>query len=347
MFGPDAARFQQLITRQGKEAVKEQHGFAVEQMNICTIKKGKRRWAIRDPWVTYFKRLSEDPTFQSIQIRYVRDLLSRGAYFCRYFGLKSEAAFAFMFDAVSSHGRWWLTKKFQGKEKRRILLEPRLKALVGQHGEGRVPDAILLAIADVLGATSAPRWAQKVRQRKRWFVTGEHPRARELQGLEPRLDAPYATSTRSSGGAASANTSASLRETISEAEGAGTGTDRNGLIGAAIHQARTAGRPEDRHAIKATLEAHQSTVEDWFSGLVPDATFLGLPIRASSGKVPGVHRKFFDALQRAERALLAKHPGLAPAELRKKLGHLQSLVGLRPPKQATSGTLPRPFTASD
>ena len=37
-----------------------------------------------------------------------------------------ERAFAFMFDAVSSHGKWWLTKKIGGVEKRRKLLQERL-----------------------------------------------------------------------------------------------------------------------------------------------------------------------------------------------------------------------------
>jgi len=196
VFGPDAARFLAVITPTGSAAEKEQHRFAIEQMNSSTLRNGKRVWAIREPWVAYFKRLSEDEAFRAIQIRYVRTLLARAEYFCRYFGLKSEAAFCFMFDAVSSHGKWWLTKKFGGKQKRRLLLREKLQALAQQHGEGHVPDKdVLLAIADVLGATSAPRWADKVRRRKRWFVTGEHPRAKELRGLEPRLDEPYSIST--------------------------------------------------------------------------------------------------------------------------------------------------------
>ena len=195
VFGANAARFLQLVSRKGKDAIKEQHRFAIEQMNDCSIRKGKRIWSVREPWVNYFKRLSEDPAFRNIQIYYVRDLLARAEYYCQYFKLKSEQAFAFMFDAVSSHGKWWLTKKLGGKQKRRMLVEDRMKALVDQHGEGTVPEIeILLAIADVLGATSAPRWAKKVRQRKRWFVTGEHPRARELRGLRPRPDTPYSAS---------------------------------------------------------------------------------------------------------------------------------------------------------
>jgi hypothetical protein len=45
-----------------------------------------------------------------------------------------------------------------------------------------------------LAATSAPRWAEKVRARKRWFVTGEHPRARELAGLNPSPDVSWSVS---------------------------------------------------------------------------------------------------------------------------------------------------------
>jgi hypothetical protein len=101
-----------------------------------------------------------------------------------------------MFDAVSSHGKAWLDKRFKGSGlKRRRLLEPRLKALAMLYGEGRVPeDKVLTEIAGVLAATSAPRWAEKVRRRKLWFVTGRHPRAKELHGLEPSPTTPYALS---------------------------------------------------------------------------------------------------------------------------------------------------------
>ena len=141
---------------------------------------------------THFKRLSEDVEFQRIQVRYVRVILDRARYFCQYFALKSERAFAFMFDAVSSHGQWWLTKKINGVEKRRELLRARILTLEGTHGKGGIPEAdLLLAIADVLAETSAARWRENVRARKRWFVTGQHPRAAELKGLTPRPDVPY------------------------------------------------------------------------------------------------------------------------------------------------------------
>jgi hypothetical protein len=188
IFGGDAGRFLTLITPKSNAAIRDQHRFAIEEMNAKRTLNGRTLWSIREPWQSRFRKLSEDPAFQQIQIRYVRDLLARAAYFCRYFSLTSERAFAFMFDAVSSHGKWWLTKKIGGVEKRRQLLRERLAA-------GKPPELeLLLIIAEVLGATSAPRWAEKVRARKRWFVTGQHPRARELAGLEPSPNKPWTLS---------------------------------------------------------------------------------------------------------------------------------------------------------
>jgi hypothetical protein len=195
IFGRHAEGFLQLMSRKGKLAEKEQHRFAVEQMNKVSIVGKRKKWEIKEPWAGYFLLLSEDPAFRGIQIRHVRILLERAGEYCRQFRLKSEMAFAFMFDAVSSHGKSWLTKMIGGQRRRQILTVERLKALVAQYGVGRIPEReILLAIADVLGATSAPRWADKVRQRKRWFVTGEHPRARELEGLQPSPNKPWSAS---------------------------------------------------------------------------------------------------------------------------------------------------------
>jgi hypothetical protein len=339
IFGPNAASFLALITPKGNEAIKKQLRFAIDEMNTSRVVKGKQKWAIKEPWITSFKRLSEDTAFQAIQVRYVRDLLSRARYFCEYFGLKSEMAFAFMFDAVSSHGKGWLTKKYKGNvEKRRELLRPRLAALEAMYGKGKVPEGdVLLAIADVLAATSSERWRDNVRRRKQWFVTGKHPRAAELQGLEPRPDVPYAASAPASASAApSASTASSAApkpaavshtSTISEAE-------RLKRIAAAIHQAKTDGDPEARVAIVKTLEANGEHLESWFEGLVSDATFLGRRIRASSGKVDGVHRALLERLRRAERTLLDQHPGRTPEQLGKDLG-IYEISGLRIPKKPT------------
>ena len=195
VFGPNAEHFRRVITPKGDAAVREQLRFAVEEMNAVREVNGRKQWAIRPPWSDYFRKLSEEPAFRAIQIRYVRDLLARAAYFCRLFKLKSQQAFAFMFDAVSSHGKWWLTRKIGGVEKRRLLIDQRLAPLRMAFGEDRIPERqVLLVIADVLAETSAARWAEKVRARKRWFVTAQHPRARALAGLEPRADVPWTTS---------------------------------------------------------------------------------------------------------------------------------------------------------
>lgn len=201
VFGTDAPRFFHLIAGKDKQAQKEQHRFAIEQMNsVSTGPGGKRIWTVRQPWVGYFRRLSEDPAFQQIQVRYVRELLACAGDYCRQFRLTSEQAFCFMFDAVASHGKSWLRRKFSGVEKRRLLVDQALKTLAARFGAGRVPESeVLLAIADVLATTSAQRWADKVRSRKRWFVTGRHPRGRELDALKPRSDVPYSTSKTTGG----------------------------------------------------------------------------------------------------------------------------------------------------
>jgi len=184
IFGPHAATFLSVIAPSGAAAVAKQLRFVIDEMNVSRVVKGRTTWSIKEPWSTYFKRLSEDTEFQRIQVRHVRGLLDRARYFCEYFGLKSERAFAFMFDAVASHGKWWLTKKFNGVEKRRELLRARI--------HGGIPEAeLLLAIADVLAETSLARWRDHVRARKRWFVTGQHPRAAEFKGLTPRADVAY------------------------------------------------------------------------------------------------------------------------------------------------------------
>jgi hypothetical protein len=331
VFGNDAGSFLTLITPKGTDATKDQLRFAIGQMNTWRVVKGKTTWSVKEPWVTYFKRLSEDPAFQRIQVRYVRKPLDRARYFCEYFGLKSEMSFAFMFDAVSSHGPWWLEKRWKnGIQKRRELLRPRLLALESKHGKGSIPEKeVLLAIADVLAETSSARWRENVKRRKRWFVTGQHPRARELEGLEPSPDVPYQTSAPIAG---EVPASGSSRAPMSDSQ-------RSKLVAAAYKQAMTAGTAGDRQAIAATLKANGTDAKTWFSDMVPDATFLGQRIRASGGSVPGVHRALYDVLKRAERRLLDANPGRTPEQLGKQMG-IYDIAGLRPPKKATGGSLP-------
>jgi hypothetical protein len=112
------------------------------------------------------------------------------------------------------------------------------------------------------------------------------------------------------------------------------------LIAAALDQAtETGGKADDRAAIAADLEDSGTDPETWFADMVPDATFLGLPIAKSGGKVPGVHRELYDVLQKAEQELLSRYPGMTPKQVAAALG-VYAIVGLRPPKKATGGSHP-------
>ena len=195
-FGPDADRFREVVQPEGAIAEAAQLKFVVAQLNekVYNAKKKKEEWVIHEPWKTYFRRLSEDPVFQAIEVRHARDLLSRATYYCDYFSLKTERAFCMMFDAVSSHGKWWLFKKRNGVEWRRQLLRTKLDALAFVYGTAIPEQAKLRAIAEVIGETSSDDWRVKALARKLWFLTGKHDRAKELRGLEP-TDAPFTTST--------------------------------------------------------------------------------------------------------------------------------------------------------
>ena len=90
------------------------------------------------------------------------------------------------------------------------------------------------------------------------------------------------------------------------------------------------------------------TVQDWFSGIVPEATFMDLPIGPSgASNVSGVHRELLDHLETAEKNLIQlmdKAHGKTPAfsskrEYAEKIG-LYSVNGLRLPSNATGGERP-------
>jgi hypothetical protein len=114
-------------------------------------------------------------------------------------------------------------------------------------------------------------------------------------------------------------------------------TERARLVEAAKEQG--SGGSE---ALTAQMEAalpKGMKLDEWFAGHVPDATFLGLRIRASGGSSPGVHEKFLAQLQKAEAALRAKFPGQDDDAIRAQLG-VTDIAGLRPPKLATGGSMP-------
>jgi hypothetical protein len=107
---------------------------------------------------------------------------------------------------------------------------------------------------------------------------------------------------------------------------------------AAIKQV-LAGKDTTVDAMKAELAKSGITLEKWFADLVPDATFLDMPVKASIGSVPGVHRSFVMRLEVAERWLQARFPGKSKSSLAKQLG-VYRISGLRRPKLATGGTRP-------
>lgn len=201
VFGDDAARFAQVIADERDGAKQAQTAFAIREMNQRSQQQGKTSWTINPRWTAHFRRLSEDVEFQAIQVAVARGLFDRAEYFCRYFSLISERAFCFMFDAVSSHGPWWLTRKdaATGKQRRRELLRAKLQALTTRAAGGKIAErAILQAVAETLGETSRSEYRARALARKLWFLTGKHARAAELTGLEP-TDAPYTRSTGTTG----------------------------------------------------------------------------------------------------------------------------------------------------
>lgn len=83
----------------------------------------------------------------------------------------------------------------------------------------------------------------------------------------------------------------------------------------------------------------RKTLDEWFADHEPDAKFLGLRIRASSGSVPGVHKEFLTQLELAETELRSKFPGKDDKAIRDALG-IRDIGGLRRPKLATGGSQP-------
>jgi hypothetical protein len=114
---------------------------------------------------------------------------------------------------------------------------------------------------------------------------------------------------------------------------------RKTAIEGAVKQATKAGESDDLEAIQAVFVASQTTTDAWFGDLVPNATFLDVPIRPSGGTVPGVHRKLDDKLRKAEERLVKQFPTLTKAQIAKKMG-IYEISGMRPPKKATGGSLP-------
>ncbi len=106
---------------------------------------------------------------------------------------------------------------------------------------------------------------------------------------------------------------------------------------AAFTQATTAGTAEAREAVAEALrDSGHPDARTWYAGMVSDASFLGMQISASTGTVPGVHRRLLDRLDRAQTALLARqaYRGLTVEQVRQRL-NMYSISGLRLPMPAS------------
>ncbi|MBV9359724.1 MAG: hypothetical protein JO023_29790 [Chloroflexi bacterium] len=174
VFGPDAERFQQVVTATRDDPEHHRRVRDVDaQMDFARTELNDEHNRIREPWRTYFGRLENNLEFRRIQLRAVRRAAQRARYWYDYFGFKTERAFAFMFDMVSSHGGAWLNAP-SFHDRRRILLRQMLDARREQTGRGELTELETLeVIANMIADISLPRWRNDVRTRKLWFVRGQ------------------------------------------------------------------------------------------------------------------------------------------------------------------------------
>src|SRR5690606_3749563 len=123
VFGPDAGQMREILlaSKPDPKNPKRQVRDVDRQMDFARNVLNDAKNKISEPWRTYFGRLETNPAFRRIQVKAARKAADRARYWCEYFGLKTERAFAFMFDLVSSHGGSWLNApKFKG-QRRKVL----------------------------------------------------------------------------------------------------------------------------------------------------------------------------------------------------------------------------------
>lgn len=157
---------------------------------------------------------------------------------------------------------------------------------------------------------------------------GDKPLVREWLAIRNELVRPRLTG----GPARGADESLARPSAQPMAEG-----ERRRLVAAAQQQG-SSGDPALNAQMKAGLPKGK-TLDGWFADHAPDATFLGLRVRASDGRVPGVHAEFADRLRLAEDALRARSPGEDDRTIRTRLG-VRDIGGLRRPRLASGGSLP-------
>lgn len=174
----------------------------------------------------------------------------------------------------------------------------------------------------------------EVRARFRVEILASAGHEQIVRGLDADpAGGPLADALRVQGGAANATAPSKVTGASAPSQKAQRMIQRN----AAFRQATTAGDAADRAAVAAALTASGFPDHmDWFAGVDAAATFLGLPITASTGTVAGVHTRFLTPLRAAERGLQRRYPNRSIEELREDLG-LYSVSGLRRPLPASGG----------
>lgn len=166
VFGDGAAALLAMLTRW------ETNNRSKNAATRKTAQQELTRWGhaitlgakdVKAPWKARFHALADEPAWREIVHRTIRDRMDRAHHWVREYGLTTERALAFMYDAVASHGGAWADRKGSN---RRALIQQGLALQLARRL--RPPDEVekLEVIANVLGDTSAPRWREKARLRK-------------------------------------------------------------------------------------------------------------------------------------------------------------------------------------
>jgi hypothetical protein len=164
-------------------------------------------------------------------------------------------------------------------------------------------------------------------------------------GPTPNGPTPDTSTTTTTPTADTTNVPATIDPSTVKAAKAATGAkkmtedEKKAALAAALKQAQTAGSEQARKDMEVVLENHDQTYEDWFGGIVVNATFLDVPIIPSGGSTSGVHRELLDRLELAEKYLIKQFPGLSKAQIAEK-GGIYQISGVRPPKAATGASQP-------
>jgi hypothetical protein len=167
IFGPDAARFRELL---------QPHRTRAEQMDFARSINDAHNQIV-EPWHIRFNRVTEDPGFRQIQLNAVRPRMDAAERDARRLGLTTERGLSMMFDNVTQNGPSWLevhigrTATAPGTT-RATMLQERTNRRRTELGRNLTDRERLEMIANLVADTSSPRWKEDVRQRRMTIVNG-------------------------------------------------------------------------------------------------------------------------------------------------------------------------------